>query len=93
MVVDLVIQALSAPFSITILYLLHKYGEMKLSELLANIGFSKYKSVRKTLMILAKVGLIKIAIKHISPRVKAWKIRITDHGRRVIEGIIKSVSS
>jgi len=93
MVIDVVIQALSAPFSITILYLLHKYGEMKLSELLANIGFSKYKSVRKTLILLAKVGLVKIAVKHISPRVKAWKIKITDHGKKVIEGIIKSIGS
>ena len=91
MVWDLILQALSSPFSIAILYLLHKYEEMKLSEILAKIGFSKYKSVRNTIMALSKAGLITVAISKISPRVKAWRIKLTERGRRLIEALISAL--
>jgi len=92
MVLEVILQALSAPFSILILYLLDKYGEMKLYEILAHIGFSKYKAVRNTIMILTKAGLINVVIRRISPRVHAWKIRLTDRGKRIIRALINSVS-
>ncbi len=92
MVLEVILQALSAPFSILILYLLDKYGEMKLYEILAHIGFSKYKAVRNTIMILTKAGLINVVIRRISPRVHAWKIKLTDRGKRIIRALINSVS-
>ncbi len=92
MVIDMIIQALSSQFSILILYLLNKYEEMKLTEILGKIGFSKYKSVRKTIMLLAKAGLVSIAIKKITPRVKAWKIKITNKGKQIIEALVKNIS-
>ncbi len=92
MVLEVILQALSAPFSILILYLLDKYGEMKLYEILAHIGFSKYKAVRNTIMILTKAGLINVVIRRISPRVHAWRIKLTDRGKRIIRALINSVS-
>jgi len=91
MVIDIIIQALSSQFSILILYLLNKYEEMKLTEILAKIGFSKYKSVRKAIILLAKAGLVTIGVKKITPRVKAWKIRITNKGRQIIQSIVKNI--
>ena len=92
MVLEVILQPLSAPFSILILYLLDKYGEMKLYEILAHIGFSKYKAVRNTIMILTKAGLINVVIRRISPRVHAWRIKLTDRGKRIIRALINSVS-
>ncbi|MCR8487022.1 MAG: hypothetical protein NDP22_01245 [Crenarchaeota archaeon] len=91
MSLELILQALSSPFSVLVLYLLDKYGEMKLTDILIHLGFSKYKAVRKAVLLLAEVGLVRIAVKKITPRVNAWTIRITDRGKRIIEAI-KSIA-
>ena len=91
MVIDLILQALSSPFSVLILYLLDRYGEMKLYEILTHVGFSKYKAVRKTITLLAKAELVNVAIKKISPRVHAWRIKLTKRGKRIIRSLINSI--
>ena len=93
MVLELVLQALSAPFSVLILYLLDRYGEMKLYEILAHIGFSKYKAVRNTILLLTKAGLINVVVKRISPRVHAWRIKLTERGKRIIRSLINSITT
>lgn len=91
MVLDFILTALSSPFSILILYLLDKYGEMKLTEILAKIGFSKYKSIRNTILLLSKAGLIVVGEKWLSPRVKAWKIKLTDMGKNIVRAVLNAI--
>lgn len=91
MVLESLLQALSTQFSFLILYLLDKYGEMKLTDILVHIGFSRYKAVRRAILLLAEVGLIQIVMKQITPRVSAWIIRITDKGKRIINAIKSAI--
>ncbi|MEX0568160.1 MAG: hypothetical protein Q6363_003250 [Candidatus Njordarchaeota archaeon] len=91
MVLDTILTALSSPFSILILYLLDRYGEMKLTEILAKIGFSKYKSIRNTILLLSKAGLISVGVKLISPRVRAWKIKLTKLGKNIVKAILSTI--
>jgi len=81
------LEAISNPFALQILIYLLQKGEAKLSDILVFItGFSRYKSVRKTLLKLEAVGLINRKI--ISwGRAQKWVITLTEMGEKLAKSI------
>ncbi|MHA1616943.1 MAG: hypothetical protein ACTSX9_06550 [Candidatus Njordarchaeales archaeon] len=92
-IVRIILNALNNPFAIQILlYLLYK-REAKLTDILIEVtGYSKYRSVKKTILGLEKAGLIEREILTWG-RVKKWILRLTELGERIIREIDHNLRS
>lgn len=78
-----ILNALNSPFALQILlYLLYK-GEAKLTDILLEVtGYSKYRSVKKTILSLERAGLIMREVRTWG-RVKKWLLRLTELGEKI----------
>jgi len=86
-----VLEAMNNPFAFQILIFLLQKGEAKLSDILVFVsGISRYRSVRKTILTLEKVGLIKRTI--ISwGKAEKWIIKLTTFGEKIAKGLFDSI--